>query len=55
MTNLEIGPTTILRIPEGWQSFTYRGFLYGRDLSGRWICMAKVEAENNSVLPAKSA
>lgn len=55
MMLLKIGPSSVLRIPEGWQSFTYRGFLYGRDMAGRWICMAKVDTENKSVPTAKSA
>lgn len=58
MREIQIGLNTRLRIPEGWDWFLFRGFLYRRDAFGRFVIdrtWAKVGAENKSVSSLKSA
>lgn len=42
MTCVEIAIGTVLRIPKAWTRFRYRGFVYRRDRSGRWLRWERV-------------
>lgn len=37
MKLVEIAIGTVLRIPDSWTYFTYRGLNYRRDTFGRWV------------------
>jgi hypothetical protein len=37
MKLVEIAIDTVLRIPDGWDYFTYRGLSYRRDRFGRFV------------------
>ena len=38
----EIAIGVVLRIPEGWDKFSFRGFTYRRDRWGRFVIDRKV-------------
>jgi len=42
MRLIEIAIGTVLRIPDGWDQFTYRNFLYVRGSTGRFVRMQQV-------------
>lgn len=44
LQSLRVGLQTAIRIPSGWDRFTYRGFLYVRDRSGRFVVRGRVAA-----------
>jgi hypothetical protein len=56
MRLIEIAFNTKIRVPESWDCFTYRGFLYVKGEDGRFVvsrAWAKVEPTKSSLSQEK--